>query len=57
MSTAMAVCHCDKNTRAKIHRDFGKYEDRISMEEMGESPSDAGYGDGGNMNVIFYKKC
>lgn len=45
-----------KNERNKILRKLGKYETQINMKEIDNAPTDSGYGDGGNMNVIFYKK-
>ena len=44
------------SVRNKIQRNLGKYETDIGMEEIEESPTESGYGDGGCMNVIFYRK-
>jgi superfamily II DNA or RNA helicase len=44
------------NVRSKILRKLGKYEIEIGMEEIEVSPTEIGYGDGGCMNVIFYRK-
>jgi hypothetical protein len=46
----------DNNKRGKILRDIGKYQNIIKMNEIQESPTENGYGDGGCMNVIFYRK-
>ena len=45
-----------KTERSKILRKLGKYESDIGMEEIDGSPTESGYGDGGCMNVIFYRK-
>ena len=46
----------DKNKRSRIIRELGKYEEKLNIEEIENSPTENGYGDGGCMNVIFYKK-
>ena len=46
----------DNKKRGRILRDIGKYQIVIGMDEMKESPTDHGYGEGGCMNVIFYRK-
>ena len=44
-----------KNKRRKIDRDIGRFMDRNNYEEI-EEVIDMGYGDGGQMNVMFLKK-
>lgn len=42
--------------RGKILRNIGKYQNIIGMNEIEKSPTENGYGAGGCMNVIFYRK-
>ena len=44
------------SVRSRISRDMGKYSSVLDLEEMEGSPTENGYGKGGNMNVIFYKR-
>jgi len=44
-----------KNKRRKIDRDIGKFMYRNNYEEI-EEVIDMGYGDGGQMNVMFLRK-
>lgn len=46
----------DNKIRKKIERDIGRYTGEINMEEI-DDLTENDYGNGGNMNVIFFKKC
>ena len=46
----------DKSKRGEILRSLGRYEKDIGMKEIDLSPTENGYGNGGCMNVIFYRK-
>lgn len=46
----------DKTTRIKIVKKIDRLAGKLNMNEIDESPCQYGYGNGGNMNVVFYKK-